>query len=146
MRHRVAPINWGDPFYFMFEIQKELNIFEKGILFFNTNQYESAHKEWEKLWKIIGNKPRRTGMKVFLQLTGIHQNIELGKWDAVRYGIRIAALRLRENKEAINQWIEVDSITCFLQQYEKNNISLKVFDELKIERKWGRVHKDLGTK
>ncbi|MEA1882851.1 MAG: hypothetical protein U9N31_10690 [Candidatus Marinimicrobia bacterium] len=54
-------------------------------------------------------------MKVFLQLTVIYQNIELGKWDAVRYGIRIASLRLGENKAALNRWIEVDSIECFLK-------------------------------
>ncbi len=130
----------------MFETQKELELFEKGIRFFNARQYESAHNAWEVLWKEIGNQPRRNGLKVFLQLTGIYQNIELEKWDAVRYGIRIATQRLEENKRSINQWVEVDSIESFLKQYQENDISLKAFNEVIIKRKWGRVHKDLGTK
>jgi hypothetical protein len=42
--------------------------------------------------------------------------------------------------------VEVDSIERFLLLYKDETKSLKVFDELIIQRKWGRVHKDLGTK
>jgi len=83
-------------------------------------------------------------MKVFLQLTGIYQNIGLKKLDAVRYGIRVATQRLEENNTSINQWVDVDSIESFLMKYENKNIPLKAFDELVLKRKWGRVHKDLG--
>ncbi len=126
--------------------KKEFELFDKGVEAFNQNAYVDAHHAWEALWKLIGHQPRRSGLKVFLQLTGIYQNIELEKWDAVRYGIRIVNQRLLENKASIEQVVEVSSIECFLKLYEDKTISLKVFDELKIERKWGRVHKDLGTK
>jgi hypothetical protein len=133
-------------FYFMLKSQKEMTIFYKGIDYFNDNQYKKAHKEWEILWKHIGHVPRRQCMKVFLQLTGIYQNIGLKKLDAVRYGIRVATQRLEENNTSINQWVDVDSIESFLMKYENKNIPLKAFDELVLKRKWGRVHKDLGTK
>ena len=45
------------------------------------------------IMEINRNHSRRNGLKVFLQLTGIYQNIQLEKWDAVRYGVRIAGLR-----------------------------------------------------
>ena len=134
------------PFLFMLESVNEFEYFDKGIRYFNTNQYKQAHKEWERLWKLIGNHPRRNGLKVFLQLTGIYQNIQLGKWDAVRYGIRIAGLRLYENITMIKAFVEVASIERFLSAYVEKNIPLKAYDELQIQRKWGRVHKDLGTK
>ena len=126
--------------------EKEFELFDRGIKAFNQNAYVNAHHAWEVLWKMIGHQPRRAGLKVFLQLTGIYQNIELEKWDAVRYGIQIANQRLEENRASINQLVEVDPIESFIQLYKDKIISLKVFDELKIERKWGRVHKDLGTK
>ena len=135
-----------DPFLFMLESVNEFEHFYKGIQYFNANQYKQAHKEWEILWKLIGNHPRIDGLKVFLQLTGIYQNIQLGKWDAVRYGIRIAGLRLSKNITMIKALVEVVSIERFLSVYVEKNISLKAFDELQIQRKWGRVHKDLGTK
>ena len=136
----------SDPFLFMLESVNEFEYFDKGIRYFNTNQYKQAHKEWERLWKLIGNHPRKNGLKVFLQLTGIYQNIKLGKWDAVRYGIRIAGLRLYENITMIKAFVEVASIERFLSVYVEKNISLKAYNELQIQRKWGRVHKDLGTK
>ena len=136
----------SDPFLFMLESVNEFEYFDKGIRYFNANQYKQAHKEWEILWKLIGNHPRINGLKVFLQLTGIYQNIQLGKWDAVRYGIRIAGLRLCENITMIKALVEVASIERFLSVYVEKKISLKAFDELQIQRKWGRVHKDLGTK
>ena len=80
----------SDPFLFMLESVNEFEYFDKGIQYFNANQYKQAHKEWEILWKLIGNHQRKNGLKVFLQLMGIYQNIQLGKWDAVRYGFRIA--------------------------------------------------------
>ena len=70
----------------------------------------------------------------------------MGKWDAVRYGIRISGLQLCENITMIKVLVEVASIKSFLLVYVEKKISLKVFDELSIQRKWGRVHKDLGTK
>jgi hypothetical protein len=39
----------------------------------------------------------------------------------------------------------VESIERFLSVYVEKKISLKAFDELQIQGKWGRVHKDLGT-
>jgi hypothetical protein len=87
----------SDPFLFMLDLVNEFEYFDKGIRYFNANQYKQAHKELEVLWKLIGNHPRRNVLKVFLQLTGIYQHIPLEKWDAVRYGIRIAGLRLCEN-------------------------------------------------
>lgn len=126
--------------------EKEFKLFDKGLEAFNQNAYVDAHHAWEALWKLIGYQPRRSALKVFLQLTGIYQNIELEKWDAVRYGIQVANQRLTENSASIDQVVEVDSIERFLRLYEDKTISLKVFDELKIQRKWGRVHKDLGTK
>ena len=136
----------SDPFLFMLESFNEFEYFDKVIRYFNTNQYIQAHKESERLGKLIGNHPRRNGLKVFLQLTGIYQNIQLEKWDAVRYGIRIAGLRLSKNITMIKALVEVVSIERFLSVYVEKNISLKAFDELQIQRKWGRVHKDLGTK
>ena len=136
----------SDPFLFMLESVNAFEYFDKGIRYFNANQYKEAHKEWEVLWKLIGNHPRRNGLKVFLQLTGIYQNIQLGKWDAVRYGIRIAGLRLSKNITMIKALVEVASIKSFLSVYVEKKISLKAIDELQIQRKWGRVHKDLGTK
>ena len=136
----------SDPFLFILESVNEFEYFYKGIRYFNANQYKQAHKEWEVLWKLIGNHPRINGLKVFLQLTGIYQNIQLGKWDAVRYGIRISGLQLCENITMIKVLVEVVSIKSFLLVYVEKKISLKVFDELPIQRKWGRVHKDLGTK
>ncbi|MBC8346710.1 MAG: DUF309 domain-containing protein [Candidatus Marinimicrobia bacterium] len=130
----------------MLESITEFELFDQGILYFNANQYKQAHREWEHLWKIIGNHPRRHGLKVFLQLTGIYQNIQLEKWDAVRYGIRIARQRLSENIVMLKALVEVDNIDRFLSVYKDKNISLKAFDELRIQRKGGRVHKDLGTK
>jgi len=129
----------------MLKSQNEIDIFEKGIQYFNSNQYEMAHSEWETLWKLIGHQPRRTGLKVFLQLTGVYQNIVLGKWDAVRYGIRIAYQRLLENELYLSEWVEVNSIEEFLKKYQEKDISLKAFDELNILKNWGSVHKDLGT-
>ncbi len=38
----------------MLETQQEEYLFDCGIQYFNANQYESAHKEWEELWKLIG--------------------------------------------------------------------------------------------
>ena len=98
----------------MLESVNEFEYFDKGIRYFNANQYKQAHKEWEILWKLIGNHPRRNGLKVFLQLAGIYQNIQLGKWDAVRYGFRIAGLRLCENITMIKALVEVDTIERFL--------------------------------
>ena len=46
----------------------------------------------------------------------------------------------------IKALVEVESIESFLSVYIEKNISLKAFDELQIQIKWGRVHKDLGTK
>ena len=63
----------------------------------------------------------------------------------MRYGIRIAGLRLYENITMIKALVEVESIERFLSIYVEKIISLKAFDELHIQRKWGRVHKDLGT-
>ena len=63
----------------------------------------------------------------------------------MRYGIRIAGLRLCENITMIKALVEVKPIERFLSIYVQKKISLKVFDELQIQRKWGRVHKDLGT-
>ena len=104
----------SDPFLFMLESVNEFEYFDKGIRYFNVNQYKQAHKEWEILWKLIGNHLRRIVLKVFLQLTGIYQNIQLGKWDAVRYGIRISGLQLCENITMIKALVEVDSIERFL--------------------------------
>ena len=56
----------SDPFLFMLESVNEFEYFDKGIQYFNANQYKQAHKEWEILWKLIGNYPRRNGLKVFL--------------------------------------------------------------------------------
>ena len=64
----------------------------------------------------------------------------------MRYGIRIAGLRLYENITMIKAFVEVASIERFLSAYVEKNIPLKAYDELQIQRKWGRVHKDLGTK
>ena len=64
----------------------------------------------------------------------------------MRYGIRIAGLRLCEKITMIKALVEVAIIERFLSVYVQKNISLKTFDELQIKRKWGRVHKDLGTK
>ena len=97
----------------MLESVNEFEYFDKGIRYFNANQYKQAHKEWEILWKLIGSHPRINGLKVFLQLTGIYQNIQLGKWDAVRYGIRISGLQLCENITMIKALVEVDSIERF---------------------------------
>ena len=64
----------------------------------------------------------------------------------MRYGIRIARQRLSENIVMLKALVEVDNIDRFLSVYKDKNISLKAFDELRIQRKGGRVHKDLGTK
>ena len=118
----------------MLETQQEEYLFDCGIQYFNANQYKSAHKEWEELWKLIGHLPRRSSLKVFLQLTGIYQNIELGKWDAVRYGIRVANQRLTENLDSIKELIEVDAIEAFLLSYRDKKVTLKAFHELVIQR------------
>ena len=97
------------------------------------------------IMEINRNHSRRNGLKVFLQLTGIYQNIQLEKWDAVRYGVRISGLRLCENITMIKALVEVASIERFLSVYVEEKISLKAFHELQIQGKWGRVHKDLGT-
>ena len=46
----------------------------------------------------------------------------------------------------IKALVEVKYIVGLLSFYIEKNISLKVFDDLEIQIKWGRVHKDLGTK
>jgi len=56
----------SDPFSFMLDSVNEFEYFDKGIRYFNANQYKQAHKEWKILWKLIGNHPRRNGLKVFL--------------------------------------------------------------------------------
>lgn len=97
------------------------------------------------IMEINRNHSRRNGLKVFLQLTGIYQHIQLEKWDAVRYGVRISGLRLCEYITMIKGLVEVETIERFLSIYVEKNISLKGIDELQIQRKGGRVHKDLGT-
>ncbi|MGY8781166.1 MAG: hypothetical protein ACKVJJ_05855 [Fidelibacterota bacterium] len=130
----------------MFKTKKEIELFYSGIEFFNVNDYENAHREWEVLWKIMGHKPRRLGLKVFLQLTGVYKNIVLSKWDAVRYGIRVATQRLSENSLSISPWVEVVSIESFLSKYENIKISLKSFDELILIKKRDSARKDLEAK
>lgn len=130
----------------MLKTKKEIELFYSGIEFFNVNDYENAHREWEVLWKIIGHKPRRLGLKVFLQLTGVYKNIVLSKWDAVRYGIRVATQRLGESAVFISPWIEVVSIESFLSKYENMKVPLNAFDELILIKKRGSIHKDLSTK
>jgi hypothetical protein len=40
--------------FFMLDSVNEFEYFDKGIRYFNANQYKQAHKEWEILWKLIG--------------------------------------------------------------------------------------------
>ena len=118
----------------MLSSKQEIEIFYKGVNHFNDNEYEEAHLSWELLWKKIGNDPRRLGLKVFLQLTGIHQNCFLEKWDSVRYLIKTSTRLIEENMNIIETYIEVNSIKAFLHLYNKKKVTLKVLDELKIKR------------
>ena len=112
----------------------EIDIFYKGINYFNANKYEEAHRSWESLWKKIGNNRRRLALKVFLQLTGMHQNCLLNKWDSVRYLIKTSNRLLKENRSILESYIEVNSIEGFLHIYSKKKVTLKVLDELIIKR------------
>ena len=114
--------------------KQEIDIFYKGINYFNANKYEEAHRSWELLWKKIGNNQRRLGLKVFLQLTGMHQNCVLNKWDSVRYLIKTSTRLLNENRSILESYIEVKSIDCFLKIYSEKKLTLKVLDELIIQR------------
>ena len=80
----------SDLFLFMLESINEFKHFDKGIRYFNANQYNQAHKEWEILWKLIGNHPRRNGLKVFLQLTAFIKifNWENGMRCAMAFGLQ----------------------------------------------------------
>ena len=40
----------SDPFLFMLDSVNEFEYFDKGIRYFNANQYKQAHKEWGILW------------------------------------------------------------------------------------------------
>lgn len=119
----------------MLETKKEKELFYRGIEYFNENSYTLAHTTWESLWKLIGLKPRRSSLKVFLQLTAMAQNIKLKKWDAVRYGLKVGHIRFEENIDAISDYVEVNSIVCFFQLYSDKEVSLKVIDEIKIKKR-----------
>ena len=119
----------------MLETKKEKELFYRGIEYFNENSYTLAHTTWESLWKLIGLKPRRSSLKVFLQLTAMAQNIKLKKWDAVRYGLKVGNIRFEENINAISDYVEVNSIVNFFQLYKDKELSLKVIDEIQIKKK-----------
>jgi hypothetical protein len=118
----------------MFISTKEIKLFYKGASHFNDNQYEEAHRLWELLWKKIGNEPRRLGLKIFLQLTGIHQNCLLQKWDSVRYLIKTSSRLVNENRNTLEAYIEVKSIERFLTIYRDKEVTLKALDEVIIKR------------
>lgn len=123
-----------EPSLFMLKTDDEINLFFKGVIYFNKNEYSSAHHSWETLWKNIGNNPRRLGLKVFLQLIGIYENLYLNKLDSVRYLIKTSSKLLAKNKEELESYVEVEDIANFLKIYKDKKISLKVIDELKIKR------------
>lgn len=130
----------------MFKNQKEIDQFFSGLDLFNLGEFRDAHTTWEHLWKSIGNVSRRPPLKVFLQLTGAYTNCYAGKLDGARYLLKVALDRTQEFEAILSKWIEVKDLIVFLSKYQNKDLTLKVFHEVKIQRKWGRLHDDLGTK
>ena len=64
----------------------------------------------------------------------MHQNCVLNKWDSVRYLIKTSTRLLNENRSILESYIEVKSIDCFLKIYSEKKMTLKVLDELTIQR------------
>ncbi len=130
----------------MLKSNKEINQFYKGVKYFNSGQFRKAHTEWEHLWKSIGQDERRDPLKGLMQLTGAHANCVAEKWDAVRYLWKKSRFRIQEHEAILSMWVDIKTLYSILNKIETKTISLKVFNELKIHKKWGRLHNDLGTK
>lgn len=129
----------------MFKNQAELNSFYTGVDYFNQGKFRKAHHEWEQLWKIIGPDKRRNPLKVFLMLTGAYANCYAKKQDSVRYQLNLALTRLREYEVILSELVKVNVIYDFLNKYKDKQVTVKVFNEVLIDKKWGRLHNDLGT-
>jgi len=129
----------------MFINPQELDLFSRGIDSFNQGNFRAAHHEWEELWKNIGPDERRKPLKVFLLITGAYANCYANKQDSVRYQLRLALTRLREFEVILSELVKVDVILDFLYKYKDKEVTVKVFSEVIIYKKWGRLHNDLGT-
>lgn len=129
----------------MFLNELEIEDFFSGVDFFNRGEFREAHSVWEHLWKSIGNNSRRLPLKVFLQVTGAYANCYAGKQAGAQYLIKVALARTKEFEALLSKWVEVKDIISFLSKYQNKEVSLKVFHEIKIQKKWGRLHDDLGT-
>ncbi|MEE8437377.1 MAG: DUF309 domain-containing protein [Candidatus Neomarinimicrobiota bacterium] len=129
----------------MFKNSQEKDSFFTGVDYFNRGEFRMAHHEWEQLWKIIGPDNRRNPLKVFLLLTGAYANCYANKQESVRYQLNLALTRLREYEVILSELVKVNTIYAFLHKYKDKQITVKVFNEVLIDKKGGRLHDDLGT-
>ena len=113
----------------------EIDEFYLGVEAFNQKDYPKAHNIWEHSWMRIGNSGDRAYLKPFIMLAVSPQNYDLNKVSGGNYLFEKSLERIIQNKDAINKYINVNSLIQHLQNVASQEILLDRFNNLYIKRR-----------
>lgn len=112
----------------------DLALFNKGIKYFNDQEYYQAHISWEHCWKEVKDENKKLFLKPLIMLTGAYLNYSSGRKRGGDYLLEKSLDRLLESKNELKELVEVNLlIECIKNVYE-NGGSTEGIKGIKIKK------------
>lgn len=112
----------------------DIESFNKGIDFFNDQEYYKAHIIWEHCWKSIDSSKPKLFLKPFIMLTGAYLNYKSGRKGGGDYLLKLSLDRLLESKKELKELVEVNLLIESVNTVYKRGGSTEGMNEIKINK------------
>ena len=114
--------------------EEQIRLIHAGIDAFNGNRYNDAHAHWETVWKELRKTDTRNCLKALIQLSGSYLNCCLRKEEASLYLLKRAKINLIKYESELSQFIKSNALTLDIDLLLKKKLSVKVFNQLYINK------------
>ncbi len=112
----------------------DIESFNKGIEFFNDQEYYKAHITWEHCWKILESSKTKLSLKPLIMLTGAYLNYKSGRKRGGDYLLKLSLDRLLESKNELKELVEVNLLIGRVNKVYKRGGSTEGMNEIKIKK------------
>ncbi len=114
----------------MFDIES----FNKGIEFFNNQEYYKAHITWEHCWKTNESSKTKLLLKPLIMLSGAYLNYKSGRKRGGDYLLKLSLDRLLESKNELKELVEVNLLIESVNTVYKRGGSTEGLSDIKIKK------------
>jgi len=112
----------------------DVELFNKGIKFFNDQQFFQAHISWEHCWKLYKDDHKKLFLKPLIMLTGAYLNYNSGRKIGGDYLLKKSLDRLLESKNVLKELVEVNLLIECVNNVYKNGGSTEGIEGIKIKK------------